>query len=340
MSHSNSSLNCFTDCMAKYEHRYILKTPSCRALSPHLEFGTMAHEVLAKAGQLRDEASDGVVTAGDYKTIIPSEVLYPNLKTEFAIRSWERYFTSVIKQTAAYEKELIYGMVSLGNGCKVQREVRVQLTTNELKQLGRAGVTQAFVGVIDLLIMSDRDAIIMDYKFSTNVKTQDDFDLDSQLQIYAYLVSKTYGIAPRNIQVGYIDIPKKSFDEPVVLKNGTLSRAKSQNCSQEMYGKAVKAIHGDDDEYNCEPGGYYHDIWCELALNKPAYMSKQYLDLDVFNNVVNDVFNTAKLIDFIRNSEGPFLKKYDSYSCKSCEYLRDCKPWLFIDNNKLFKEPD
>ena len=47
--------------MAKYEHNYILHTPPCKPLSPHLPFGTMAHEVLEKAGRLRDEAEDGVV---------------------------------------------------------------------------------------------------------------------------------------------------------------------------------------------------------------------------------------------------------------------------------------
>ena len=26
----------------------------------------------------------------------------------------------------------------------------------------------------------------------------------------------------------------------------------------------------------------------------------------------------------------PFVKKYDSYSCKNCEYLKSCKPWLEV----------
>ena len=80
MTHSNSSLNCFANCMAKYEHNYILHTPPCKPLSPHLPFGTMAHEVLEKAGRLRDEAEDGVVDNDTYYNIIPSEVLYPELK--------------------------------------------------------------------------------------------------------------------------------------------------------------------------------------------------------------------------------------------------------------------
>ena len=104
MSHSNSSLNCFANCMAKYEHNYILHTPPCKPLSPHLPFGTMAHEVLEKASRLRDEAEDGVVDKDAYYNIIPSEVLYPELTQYFGISSWEKYFTPIIKQIAKYEK--------------------------------------------------------------------------------------------------------------------------------------------------------------------------------------------------------------------------------------------
>ena len=78
MSHSNSSLNCFANCMAKYNHSYILHTPPCKPVSPHLTFGVMAHDVLYKAGKLRDEYEDGV--AEGYHSIIPSEVLNRNAK--------------------------------------------------------------------------------------------------------------------------------------------------------------------------------------------------------------------------------------------------------------------
>ena len=65
MSHSNSSLNCFANCMAKYEQNYILHNQPMR-VSPHLTFGPMAHEVMYNAGKLRDDAADGVVNKYDY----------------------------------------------------------------------------------------------------------------------------------------------------------------------------------------------------------------------------------------------------------------------------------
>lgn len=330
MSHSNSSLNCFASCMARYEHNYILHTPPCKPISPHLTFGVMAHEVLEKAGRLRDESGDGVVSVGEYQTIIPSELLYPELKQEFQIKSWQKYFTNVIKCVAKYESELLKDIYEYNEDVDILREVKLQLTVEDLTRLGHYGITQPLVGVVDLLIKTKNYAYILDYKFSSNKKSQDDFDMNSQLPIYAFLVHNIYGIPMRNIKYGYVDIPKQDFGEPTLLSNGTLSRAKSQNVSQELYEKAVEAIHGDDEKYNCKPGGYYHDAWCSFALNKPAYLSIQWLDQEVCDGVIPDILNAARMCDMIRNNKLPFLRKYDAYTCKSCEYVQACKPWLTV----------
>lgn len=332
MSHSNSSLNCFANCMAKYEHSYILHTPPCKPPSPHLAFGVMAHDCLYKAGKLRDEADDGVVQSGEYQTVIPSEVLYDDLKKEFAINNWQAYFTPVIKQTAAYEKELVQELIDTKTGnVTVEREIKLQLTVEQLQQLGYYNIEQPLVGIIDCLMYTKTHATIIDYKFSSSKKTQDDFDMNSQLPLYALFVHILYDIPLHNIKYGYIDIPKQMFGQPTLLSNGTLSRAKSQNVSQEMYEKAVQAVHGDDPYYNCKEDGYYHDCWCNLALNKAAYLSLQYLDMEVYAGITEDLLKAAKMIDFMKANKMPFLKKYDAYSCKSCEYLTACKPWLTVE---------
>lgn len=331
MSHSNSSLNCFASCMAKYEHSYVLHTTPCKPPSPHLAFGVMAHDVLFKAGKLRDEVEDGVIEKGEYQTIIPSEVLYDDLKQEFNITNWQGYFTPVIKEVAKYEKQLIQELLATNTGeVIVEREVKLQLTVEQLQQLGIRGVNQPVVGIIDLLMYTKTHAVILDYKFSGTKKTQDDFDMNSQLPLYALLVHMNYDMPLHNIRHGYIDIPKQNFGMPTLLSNGTLSRSKSQNVSQEMYEKSVIAVHGDDPYYNCKPDGYYHECWCNLALNKPAYLSIQYLDLEAYLGITQDLFNAAKMIDFMRENKMPFLKKYDAYTCKSCEYINSCKKWLGV----------
>ena len=228
MAHSNSSLNCFTNCMAKYEHSYIKHTEPCKPPSPHLTFGVMAHEVLYKAGLLRDEIRD-VVADDAYIQVIPSEVLYADLKNAFNINNWQKYFIPIVKQVEQYELDLCK---DLDNYC-IEREVKLQLTADQLKAMGY-NVNQSLVGVIDLLIYNKECAYIIDYKFSDNRKTQDDFDMNSQLPIYALLAHINYDIPLHNIKVGYIDIPKQMFGQPTLLSNGTLSRSKSQNISQEL----------------------------------------------------------------------------------------------------------
>ena len=333
MSHSNSSLNTFANCMAKYQHNYILHSQPCKPPSPHLTFGTMAHDVMYKAGILRDECADSVVNQDEYYSIIPSEVLYGDLKEAFSIDNWQEYFTAVIKETAKYEKQLVDDMIQEFNtSVKIEREIKLQLTPDQMRNIGVPGLEQPFVGIIDLLILGENSATIIDYKFSSSRKSQDDFDMNSQLPLYAYFVHHLYDIPLHNIKYGYIDIPKQSPGKPTILSNGTLSRAKNQNVTQELYAKAVIAIHGDDPKYNCKPGGYYYDAWCNMALNKAAYLSIQYLDIDVVMNVSQDLFMTAQTIDRMIREKLPFLRKFDSYSCKGCEYLDTCKPWLGVNN--------
>lgn len=326
MSYSNSSLNCFQNCMKKYEHVYILHTPPCKPPSPHLTFGTMAHEVLENAGRLRDMYNDRVLDKGDYVSVIPSEVLYPELKEEFNIKSWNNYFTPIIKKIAEYENELM--KEGIYNRC--EREFKFSISPSELIKKYEIISKEPLVGIIDFLLLGINSAVIIDYKFSSTRKTQDDFDMNSQLPLYALFVHDTFNIPLRNIKVGYIDIPKSEFDTPAILKNGTLSRAKNQNVDAEFYKQAVIAIHGDDPYYHCDNGGYYEEIYNCLKLNKPAYMNVQYLDMSTYKGITSDILDTIKVIEFMKETNMPFLKKYDSYSCKGCEYINSCKPWITV----------
>lgn len=325
MSHSNTSLNLFTSCMQAYYQQQVLHSKPCQPPSPHLTFGAMAHEVLYRAGKLRDDSYDGVIGPNEYRMVIPSDVLYPELKQEFQIKSWERYFVPIIKRIAKYESEIC-------QSCKnytIEREVKLQLLPEEVKAIFHKTISQPLVGIIDFLVLGEDYAIILDYKFSTKRKTQDDFDMNSQLYLYAMLVSVLFHISMRNIQIGYIDIPKVSFDDPVQLSNGTLSRSKNQNVLQECYKQAVIDLHGNDEKYNCDPGGYYYDTWCNLALNDVAYLTIQYLDESICKSIVNDLLDTASLIDMLKDRHVTFPRKHDSYSCPNCAYLDSCKPWLF-----------
>lgn len=331
--HSNSSLNCYANCQMRYKLSYIDGIKPDK-ISPHLTFGIMAHDVMYKAGKLRDDHADGLVSESDYYPVIPSETLYPELKDAFKIDNWHEYFVPVIKQVSLYEKDAIDKLASeTGLNVSVSREVKLSVSGTHRKELEGAilpqGQMDGITGVIDLLIYNEAGAIILDYKFSNSRKGDSDFEENSQLQLYAYLVHMQYDIAIHNIYVGYIDIPKQMYGKPIVLSNGNISRSKSQNCTAEMYALYVRAQHGDDEYYNCKPGGYYYDCYCELKLNKAAYIAMRSVDKLTYSAILSDLMNTTYEIDRKKNTPGtPWLRKYDSYSCKGCEYKKHCKPWL------------
>lgn len=324
MSHSNSSLNCFNNCERKYYYNYVKHITPEVPPSPHLTFGAMAHEVLEKAGALRDNCDAGIL---DYNICIPSELQYPELKDYFGIKNWQSYFTLVCKQIALYEKQLCKEY----NDPIIERELKLSLSPADLveyKLVYEGEITQPLVGIIDLLIMTNDAATIVDYKFSTKKKTQDDFDMNSQLYLYAMLVNKIYKIPLRNIKIAYIDIPKQDFTMPTLLTNGTLSRAKNQNTLQDMYIAAVKILHPDNFQDMLKPGGYYYDIVNELALNKAAYLQSQYIEVDAYESITHEIIETMKRIELIQKHNLSWLTLHDAYTCKSCAYLHICKSWL------------
>lgn len=324
MSHSNTSLNCFANCQSRYKLNYIDHV-KVDIDNPHFRFGTMAHDVLYKAGKLRDEGESS------FDPVIPSEVVNIDLKNYFNIKSWTKYFHRVIQKIAQYENECMDEVLSFDPECKIEREVRFQMTPDDLKNIGVYGITQPLVGIIDCLLYNDQAAVIIDYKFSSERKGIDVIDQNSQLMLYAFFVHHIYKVPLRNIKVGYIDVPKEDPGQPALLTNGTLSRAKNQNCTQELYEKAVIAVHGPDDpKYNCKPGGHYYEAWCNMACNQVAYMTMVWLDTEAYNCIVDDLLKTAQFIDLMTEQKFPFLRKYDSYSCKNCEYLQHCKPWLTV----------
>lgn len=324
MKYSNTSLNMYTACQRKFFHNYIARSPKCKPTPLYFAFGEMAHKVLYDAGTLRDNVQAGVE---DYNTVIPSELLYDDLKREFRILNWHSYFTNVCKQVAKYEADEIKAL-----GFETQSPI----TIYREHQITAKFADQMITGIIDLLLISEdkQYATILDYKFSSSIKTQDDFDMNSQLYLYAYLVNSEFGVPIKNIRIGYIDIVRADFERPIVLSNGTLSRAKSQNTSQEMYIKCVKALYPDEADKMLAPGGYYYDIVQELANRKIAYVNVQWLDFLTYKGIILDLEGVCNDVGQkleIFNKEGKsmiFNARYDAYTCKSCEFVETCKPWI------------
>lgn len=308
MAHSQSSIGCYLACQKMYELQYIDKCPPEEKFMPHLEFGVMAHKVLEDAGRLRDSVEAGVP---DYQVCIPSELAYPMLKDYFNIMSWNRFFIRVCQRIADYEKALIQNMnKQTSSGFEIFREKKFTIPS---------GYQTPHTGIIDLLFLSNdkQHAIIIDYKFSSRVKTQEDFDYNVQLYLYAYFVNKEYGVPIKNIQIGYIDIIKQDSSEPVVLASGKLSKNKSQNVLYEDYIDKIIELELDIDEYK--------DFLDELKLRDVAYISLEHIDENNYNVLVKSYLEAVDDLENRVATKKPFLRKIDAHSCAECRFKEYCR---------------
>lgn len=220
---------------------------------------------------------------------IPDENLYPELKEAFGISSWSNYFGEIFKELSK----------RMSDYTLTYREFKIE--------------TDGLVGVIDAVWTNkfNNKILITDYKFSSGSKGVVDISIDEQMYIYAFGYAKTQGVPLENIQIGYINIPKKELDKPRVLKNGSLSKDKSQCVSYETY---LQAIH--DNNLNEED---YQDILTELKDKNFIEITISSINYDRMCAIMSNIDNIIKDMQ-----KGYILEKH-SYMCKNCEFLEKCK---------------
>lgn len=221
--------------------------------------------------------------------VIPDELMYPELKDAFEITSWNEYFNQIFRELDEYFKD--YDVIA--------RELPVE--SPELK------------GVIDVVWRNKTNGrlLITDYKFSTSNKTIMDISIDEQMYIYAYLYSQQTGESLDNIDIGYISIPKVQFSEPRVLKNGTISKDKSQKTTYELYVKTIERLGLDVKDYE--------DVLSDL---KDKHMLTIVIDSINKDTLIKIITNIAFVIDDMQ--KGYVLEKF-SYMCSKCDFVQYCK---------------
>lgn len=221
--------------------------------------------------------------------VIPDELMYPELKDAFEITSWNEYFNQIFRELDEYFKD--YEIIA--------RELPVE--SPELR------------GVIDVVWRNKTNGrlLITDYKFSTSNKTIMDIAIDEQMYIYAYLYSQQTGESLDNIDIGYISIPKVQFSEPRILKNGTISKDKSQKTTYDMYLNTIKRLNLNISDYE--------DVLSDL---KDKHMLTIVIDSINKDTLIKIITNIAFVIDDMQ--KGYVLEKF-SYMCSKCDFVQYCK---------------
>lgn len=264
---SHSEISTYLDCQKKWDLQY---NKGLRFDNIHTRFGSMGHNVLETR-------------------IIPDEILYPELKEEFGISSWCRYFEPIFKEIDVYFKdyELIY------------TEHRVE---NEVLK-----------GVIDCVWKHKTTGryLITDYKFSNTDKGQEDVLLDEQMYIYAVLLALELGLSLEQIDIGYINIPKKEMDNPRVLKSGQLSKDKAQNVTYEKYVETINELGLNMADYE--------DFLAEIKGRKLISIEPQPINVDMAYRIMENVDNV------VRDMQKGYVLEKCSFMCKRCDCIQYCK---------------
>ena len=221
---------------------------------------------------------------------IPEEYLFPELKEAFNIKSWNNYFTPIFSELDNFLKDYTI----------LNRELYLKF--GQVK------------GVIDLICKNNNtgEILLLDYKFKAIPNSYLDIYLDQQLSLYAYLYKGNFSVSYDNIKVGYISIPKAEYSKPELLRNGKLSKNKSQLTTKELYLQAIKEYGLDIKDY----GDILKDIEDKKLLN--IVIS----DVDE-NRVLKIIMNIALTISLI--NKGIILENFSAEKCKNCDYLKECK---------------
>ena len=264
---SHSEITTYLDCQKKWDLVYNKKI---KISNPHTIFGEMGHKVL-------------------FDREIPDEILYPELKEYFSIKSWKNYFTNILSEIDETFKE--YDVL--------YRELPVE---NEYLK-----------GIIDIVLRNKNTGryLIADYKFSTGVKKFEELFSDEQMYIYAYLFSTLYNVSLDDIDIGYFNITKSDIDYPRVLSNGKLSKDKNQNTTYDLYMEKIKELNLDVNDYV--------DVLDIFKNKKQTSFYSNSLNVSVLVRILSNIDNVIKDMQ-----KGYILEKC-SYQCTRCEFYDKCK---------------
>lgn len=102
-------------------------------------------------------------------------------------------------------------------------------------------------GRLDLILEDGRDLVVVDHKTYSSLLAPELLEFDQQLTAYAWLARKVLGRTPEKLILNVLF--RRAPRAPEVLKNGGLSRAKSQATTYELYLQELVARGLDPSSY-------------------------------------------------------------------------------------------
>jgi len=249
-----SSISTFKSCRQKYQYRYVDGIEQ-RDRPIYYDFGTAIHLALAShyrgAGRLRVIEEIEKYFAENAPAQDESERLQKWIEARDMVESmylnyvW-RYPSEPFK-VLAIEKPFEIPIIDVRG--------------DKYKDMVLAGKVDMIIDENGLWVGENKSAKTIDANYEKKLT------LDSQSMIYLEAMERVYGTKFNG--VFYNVLAKSVPDKPTTLKNGSLSMAKNQNTTPEIYLEAIREGGLDDIDYK--------EFLEYLEVNRRRYFYREYL---------------------------------------------------------------
>ena len=292
---SFSQISSYKSCKFKWYYNNILRIES-RRLRPTISFGSCGHKILEAhyRGKDIEEAAikwqKDMVSSSEYwfeEEIEDMKVLADN-----ALKSVKHYLL--------YHPEDRDWVV-----LDVEKEYKVVVE-------GMSGIVVH--GFFDVVIRENKDSKniwIVEHKFPTSLKSEDNLDLIQQLKMYDWAARKVYQKQGSVKGCIYNQILGKAPSEPTINKNGSMSRADIATTWEVYCDALIKAGLNPVDYMEME----------EKLRQKTFWQRNKILTTDVERrNFVVDL----KSVIWEMNKKGNHMFGAYSFICDGCEFRELC----------------
>jgi len=173
-------------------------------------------------------------------------------------------------------------------------------------------------GRIDMVVEREDGVWIVDHKTLSSAPSDSALDIDDQITAYCYIYWRMTGVVPRGGMYNVLlkDPPKP----PRVLKNGTVSKDKSQRTTYDLYVQALEE-HGQDPADYTEILEYLKDKgWSQFFIRMQSERNMEQLA-----QFEKHLFHEYADMDEALQYTDQLYPNPSQYTCPRCQYLPICK---------------
>lgn len=173
-------------------------------------------------------------------------------------------------------------------------------------------------GRIDMVVEREDGIWIVDHKTLSSAPSDSALDIDDQITAYCYIYWRTTGVMPRGGMYNVLlkDPPKP----PRVLKNGTISKDKSQRTTYELYMEALVENDQDPADYTEILEYLENKGWSQFFVRMQSERNMEQLaqfEKHLYHEYVD-------MADALEHPDALYPNP-SQYTCPRCQFLPICK---------------